>query len=134
NNYTDNREYFYQDLTRRLAEERLNTDSTHRWTNTFGFDNGQAAKVGVITKVAGSAGVSPAWSGSLDGLSRVTTETNTTVRRPVWGTNNGLGTVSIYVDGKPMPVSTTDTQGLNWRGTLELTPGAHQVRAEALHR
>src|SRR5437868_6856053 len=32
-----------------------------------------------------------------------------------------------------MPVSITDTQGLKWRATLDLTPGSHELRAEALH-
>ena len=132
-NFTDNRQYIYADMTRRLAEERLNLDSAHRWTNTFTFDSGQAKGPGVITKVAGSAGVSPVWSASVDALSRVTSETNTTVHRPAWGTNNGLATVSVFVDGKPMPVSITDTQGLKWRATLELTPGSHQLVAAALH-
>src|SRR5438552_4105721 len=90
------------------AEERLNIDPGTRWTSTFGFDKGAAKGPGVVTKIAGSAGVSPAWSsGNLDTFSRVTTETNTTVRRPAWGTNNGIGTVSIFLDGNPMPVSIT---------------------------
>jgi len=27
----------------------------------------------------------------------------------------------------------TDTNGLKWQATLDLTPGSHQLRAEALH-
>jgi len=133
--FTDNRVYFYAIMSRKLTEERLNLDATQRWTNLFTLDNGQTGRAGVITKVANSsgAGVSPVWSGNTDGLSRIATETNTTVHRPAWGTNNGIATVSIFVDNKPMPVSITDTQQLQWRTTLELTPGSHQLRAEALH-
>src|SRR5206468_9302735 len=132
-NFTDNRAYFYAEMSRRLVEERLNIDATRRWTNIFTHDKGQTAGSGVITKVAPAAGASPTWSANIDALSRVTSETNSTVRRPAWGTNNGIASVSVFVDGTPMPVSITDTQGLKWRATLDLTPGAHQIRAEARH-
>src|SRR5205823_9875458 len=88
--FTNSRAFLYKDMGRQLGEERMNLDGTHRWTNTFTLDGGQAGKAGVITKVGQASSLSPTWSAALDSFSRVTTETNTTVRRPALGTNNGL--------------------------------------------
>src|SRR5260221_1191331 len=88
-NFTDSRAYFYGDMNRRMVEERLNLDATHRWTNVCAYDSGQVGGPGALTKVApGGAGVPPAWSGTPDSLSRIATETNSTLRRPAWGNIN----------------------------------------------
>src|SRR5438445_383888 len=120
NTYTDNRAYVYQDMSRRLAEERQDVDASHRWTNLCTYDGAASGGLGVLTKVLPTASATPNWSGSLDNLSRISTETNRTVRRPAWGTNNGLAQISISVNGMPMPVTLTDNKGLQWRATLDL--------------
>jgi len=90
-NFTDSRAYFYEAMSRRLAEERQNIDNSHRWTNLFTFDNAQPGGPGVLNKVAGSAGILPAWSGSIDPLARISIETNSTVRRLALGTEQRRG-------------------------------------------
>src|SRR6185295_8447630 len=57
----------------------------------------------------------------------------TVARRPAHGRVNGPATVTVTLDNQPMPVSVVGTQALNWRATLELTPGPHQLTASAAH-
>ena len=38
--FTDERDYTYAALSRRLVEERVNLDAANRWTNDFVYDGG----------------------------------------------------------------------------------------------
>ncbi len=134
--FTDNRAYLYADYSRRLIDERLNLDASKRWTNIFTYDKGQPAGPGVLTKVGQASSLSQ-WSSSADGLSRITTETNNVIRRLAYGKVNGPATISALLDGQPMPVTVLGTGNTTWtnqwRATLELSPGAHQLTAQARH-
>jgi RHS repeat-associated protein len=131
--FTDNRDYFYAELSRRLVEERLNLDSGKRWTNTFAYDNGTAGRLGVLTRAGQPHAGGAVWTGGADALARITAETNSVSRRAANGRANGPSRITPFLDGQPMPVSVVGTQALNWRTTLELSPGAHELRVSALH-
>ncbi len=133
--FTDSRAYFYASQSRRLIEERLNLDATKRWTNVFAFDAGTAAGPGVLTKLGQPQTGGVTWGGGADVLLRTGTETNNAVRHTAYGNVNGVATVSALLDGVPMPVivAGTGTNGGQWRATLELTPGTHQLVARARH-
>jgi RHS repeat-associated protein len=135
--FTDDRSYTYAELTRRLVDERLNLDATKRWTNTFVYDAGQAAGPGVLTKAGAGTTNLAQWSGVVDGLSRMTNETNNVIRRLANGRVNGPATITALLDGQPMPVTVVGTGNPTWtnqwRATLELSPGAHQLTATARH-
>jgi YD repeat-containing protein len=134
--FTDNRAYFYADQSRRLVEERFNVDLGQRHTNAYTFDNGQAAKAGVLTRVGPVAG-NPAWSGGIDTYGRIAAETNATIQRLAQGRFNGAASVQTRLDGAATPLTIFDSTDPNWpyqwRSQLELTPGAHQLIAEVLH-
>jgi RHS repeat-associated protein len=131
--FTDSRVYTYASLSRRLTEERLNLDSTKLWTNSFIYDNGTASGAGVLTRAGQPAASGIAWKGGADGLLRINNETNSVARRPAYGKVNGLAKVTAFLDGLPIPVTVTGTNALDWRTTLEMTPGSHQLLAYALH-
>jgi RHS repeat-associated protein len=137
--FTDSRSYAYASQSRRLTTEALNLDGAKRWTNNFLFDGGAAAGPGVLTKVAESSSLSSsnAWSGATDNFSRVSAETNTFAHRLAYGRLNGPATVTVSVDGQPVPAAlnyTTSHDWTNrWSATLELAPGAHQITASAQH-
>ena len=133
--FTDSRAYTFATLSRRLTEERLRLDATKLWTNRFTYDHGAAGGPGVLTRMAGtnSAAFQTSWKGGTDALLRISNETNTVARRPASGRVNGPATVTVTLGGKPMPVTVTGTNALDWRTTLELTPGAHQLIAYATH-
>src|SRR5262249_13209869 len=131
----DARSYLYGTFSRRLTEERLNLNSTSRYTNTFAYDAGASAGAGVLTRLGDPA--KGGWSGTLDPLLRVTTETNSALLRSANGRLNGKATVTALLDGTPLPVTlnkTGDPLWTNtWRSTMELTPGAHLLAVSALH-
>jgi RHS repeat-associated protein len=140
--FTDSRSYAYAPLSRRLATEALNLDATHRWTNSFTFDNAVPSGPGVLTLIQESTSPSiqqstNRWSGSVDNFSRISTETNTISHRAAYGRLNGPATVTISVDGHSVPAVlnyTTSHDWTNrWSAMLELTPGAHQLIASAVH-
>src|SRR5205085_211236 len=112
-----------------------NLNASTRWTNTFAYDGGVAAGLGVLTRDAAPGSVN--WSGVTDGFSRVGTETNSVSHRAAYGRLNGPATTSISLDGQPMPAEVLTTSdhlwSSQWRATLELTPGVHQLSASALH-
>jgi hypothetical protein len=127
-------QFFHASQSRRLMEERLNLDAAKRWTNTFTFDGGQPAGPGVLTKASALNANSPlTWSGGTDGLLRIANETNNVVQHLAYGAVNGPATVSALLDSQPLPLSLSGTQALRWLANLELTPGAHQLCAEARH-
>jgi RHS repeat-associated protein len=135
--FTDARQYFYGDFTRRLDQERLNLDGSKRWTNTFTFDNGQAYGPGVLTKVAAPAAGTADWAGATDAFLRINTETNANIRRTAYGRFNGPAAITAFLDGRPQPLSThlgNDAQWvMRWRSSLELSPGTHQLTVSAAH-
>ncbi len=132
--YTNSQSYFYQSFSRRLVEERLNTDNSTRWTNKFTYDNsGSSGGAGVLTRNTQAATTADVWSGARDAFQRVNSETNALVRRSAYGRINGPATVSLLLDGKAMPVTLVGTQGMQWRSTLEMGTGTHQLQASATH-
>jgi RHS repeat-associated protein len=134
--FTDARAYSYAGLSRRLTNEVLNLDATGAWTNLFAYDGGAVGGLGVLTGT-GQASTAARWSGVPDALSRIGGETNTAAFRVAYGRLNGQAAVTALLDGHPMPleiIATGDaTWSRQWRATLELTPGAHQLVASAAH-
>ncbi len=131
--FTDDRTYTYAPSSRRLTRETLNLGPSGRWTNSFTFDNGASGGPGVLTKIAAPNPSSTNWNGGVDAFSRINNETNTVVRRPAYGTVNGLATVTATLDGRFLPVTVVGSNALQWRTMLEMTPGAHEFTASAAH-
>jgi hypothetical protein len=77
------------------------------------------------------------WNGGIDAFSRINTETNANIRRPAYGRVNGPAAVTTLLDGQPTPVTQVDSGDAvwvsEWRLTLELPPGAHQLAVSARH-
>lgn len=135
--FTNSREFTYANWSRRLIDERLNLSSSKRWTNSFVYDKGQAGGPGVLTS-AGAANTNLAqWTGSADAFGRAASGTNNTSSRVAYGRVNGPATISVLLDDRPMPVTVLGTGNTNWtngwRATLEMTPGAHELKATAKH-
>jgi RHS repeat-associated protein len=137
--FTDQRSYAYAPLSRRLTSEMLNLDSSHRWTNSFGFDNGVTAGLGALTSIGfgSSQSSSNSWATSLDAFSRASVETNSTSRVSAAGRFSGSGSVSLLLDGAQVSVTTNETGDpywpSEWTSTFEALPGPHQLTAYALH-
>ena len=128
--FTDSRSYAYANLSRRLTQEQLNLNASTTWTNAFVYDNGVAARVGVLTSAgAGSA----LWNGVADAFSRVNAETNTTVSYAAYGHVNGQATLSAFLDNNQVSVTDIGTNATRWRAQMELSPGKHQLKVAALH-
>jgi RHS repeat-associated protein len=135
--FTDSREFFYGDYSRRLIGERLNLDGTKRWTNSFNYDNDGFGGPGVLTRQGQPETDGIAWSGTTDGFARVNNETSKTLPRVTHGRMNGPASITALLDGRPAPVRVISTGNTNapyqWRATLDLTPGAHQLQVNAVH-
>ena len=136
--FTDSRAYAYASLSRRLTEERLNLNASARWTNAFAYDQGAASGPGVLTRAGPLSTNLATWSGGADGLSRIVSETNTALRHPAQGrmnASNSTASVRLLLDGQPQAVTTLATTNAQWptewRASVELSPGAHQLAAEA---
>jgi RHS repeat-associated protein len=128
--FTDSRSYSYANLSRRLTQEQLNLNASTTWTNAFVYDNGVAARVGVLT----SAGAGTAlWNGVADAFSRVNAETNTTISYAAYGHVNGQATLSAYLDNNQVSVTDIGTNATEWRSEMELSSGKHQLKVAALH-
>ena len=134
--FTDARAYSYASLTRRLTEERLNLDATKRWTNAFAYDGGQPSGPGALTKIGPVSGAAR-WSATTDAFSRLSVATNTVSTRSAYGRANGQSTITALLDGQTMPVAIANNYygdwPINWRATLPLTTGAHQLTVMAAH-
>ena len=133
--FTDSRSYSYSYLSRRLTQETLNLNGSTTWTNHFGYDDGAASGLGVLTSM-GATG-SALWNGGVSPFGRVNAETNTSISYPAYGRLNGQATLTAYLDGQPLAV-TTNASGdasypYEWRAMMELTPGVHQLKVAALH-
>jgi RHS repeat-associated protein len=131
--FTDSRSYTYAYLSRRLIQEQQNLNASTRWTNTLVYDNGTSLGIGLLTQMGQATGTSNKWNGVADAFSRVNTETNNTFQYPAYGHANGPATFNAWLDSQPMPVTAVGTQAIQWRASMELTPGAHQLTVSATH-
>ena len=131
--FTDSRAYSYASLTRRLTQEQLNLNAGTTWTNTLAYDNGIAAGPGVLTQMGQANSASNEWSSGADAFSRVSAETNNTFIYAAYGHVNGQSTLSAWLDSQPVSVTGVGTNAMQWRATMELSPGTHQLTVSALH-
>jgi RHS repeat-associated protein len=131
--FTDSRVYGYATLSRRLTYEQLNLNDSATWTNNFTYDNGVTAGPGVLTQMGQTTGTAGDWKGAADVFSRVNAETNNTFSYPAYGHVNGQATLSAWLDNQPISISATGTNAMQWRATMELSPGTHQLTVAALH-
>jgi YD repeat-containing protein len=131
--FTDSRAYAYASLSRRLTQEQLNLNAGATWTNTLTYDNGVAAGPGVLTQMGQVNSTSNKWNSAADAFSRVSSETNNTFQFAAYGHVNGQSSLSGWLDSQPVAVSGTGTNAMQWRATMELTPGAHQLKVAAAH-
>jgi len=130
NDFVDSRAYSYATSSRRLTQEQLNMNAATTWTNTFGYDNGAAQGPGVLT----SSGNGPAsWTGGTDAFSRVNTATNSLISYAAFGHVNGQSTLSAWLDNQPVSVSSVGTNAMQWRASMELAQGSHQLLVAAQH-
>lgn len=132
--FTDNRLYSYANLSRRLASEQLNLNSSTTWTNSFAYDRGVAGGPGALT-TDGPVGASFGlwWSGIPDAFSRVNAETNNAIGYLAYGAVNGQSTLSAWLDNQPIQIMDAGTNNMQWRTFIELAQGAHQLKVSALH-
>ena len=131
--FTDSRSYAYAGLSRRLTQEQLNLNGSAVWTNTMAYDKGVAAGLGVLTQMGQITGTSNKWTGVADVFARIATETNSTSQYAAYGHVNGQSTLSAWLDNQPASVTGVGTNAMQWRATMELTPGAHHLTIAALH-
>jgi RHS repeat-associated protein len=129
----DNRAYAYANASRRLTQEQLNVNASTTWTNTFAYDNGTVSGPGVLTSAGQSGASIPQWSGLAGSFSRIVASTNTMIGYAAYGHTVGLVTLSALLDNQPVPVTatSTDTNSMQWRAPLQLTPGTHQLTVAA---
>lgn len=139
-NFTDARSYAYAPLSRRLTEEKLNISASVNWTTQFQYDKGIAGGPGILTSIADPQSGGASWTADVDEFRRVKQETNNVVRRFAHGRVNGsnqIATVSVFLDSKPLPVTTVGTSQTNWPvqwwAQLELLPGTHTLQGRATH-
>jgi RHS repeat-associated protein len=130
--FTDSHAYSYALLSRRLIQEKLNLNASTSWTNTMVYDGGVPAGLGVLTQMGKTGSASNLWTGSTDAFSRVNFETNNTSQYPAYGHANGQATLTAWLDSQPVSVTGSGTNTMQWRATMELTPGAHQLKVSAL--
>lgn len=135
-NFTDNRSYGYSPLTRRLSQEKISMTSSSSLTTQFQYDKGATAGAGVLTTIADSQAGGANWNADVDEFRRVKQETNNVVRRFAYGRVNGsnqVASVSVFLDSKPLPVTTVGTTDpawpLQWWAYLELLPSPHSLEA-----
>jgi RHS repeat-associated protein len=129
--FTDTRNFAYGSLNRRLAQETFNVGSGQIVTNAYTFDNGASGGMGILTTATESSSTTNSWGGGLDVFSRVVNGTNTVAHRPAYGSINGPANVTATLDGHPIAVTLIGTNGGQWRATLDLTAGTHQLTASA---
>jgi RHS repeat-associated protein len=135
--FTDSRIYSYASLTRRLTQEQINLNASTAWTNNFTYDTGTASGPGVLTQMGVPGTASANWNGGVSPFSRVNTETNTSIVYPAYGRVNGQSSLSAFLDGEPLSITTNNTvdpsNPIRWYTTMELTPGTHQLKVAAAH-
>jgi YD repeat-containing protein len=131
--FTDSRVYSYAALSRRLVQEQQNLNSSTSWTNNLTYDGGASSEAGVLTQIGQGNTVSNSWSGVPDALSRVSSETNDAYQYAAYGHVNGQASLSAWLDGQPVTLTSGGTNAMQWRAMLELNPGVHQLKLSALH-
>ncbi|HEV2319936.1 MAG TPA: DUF6531 domain-containing protein [Verrucomicrobiae bacterium] len=131
--FTDSRSYSYANLSRRLTSEQLNLNNSTTWTNSFAYDNGNAAGPGALTLMGQANGSAGLWDAGVDAFSRINSETNNTFPYPAYGHVNGQATLSAWLDNNPVSISGYGTNAMQWQATMELSPGVHQLAVAALH-
>jgi RHS repeat-associated protein len=127
---TDNRLYMYATASRRLVQEQLNLSASTTWTNTFVYDNGAAAGPGVLTSSGNGSAV---WTGGTDAFSRINSGTDTLIPYSAFGHVNGQSTLSAWLDNQPVSVTGVGTNAMQWRSSMELAQGTHQLLVAAAH-
>ena len=128
--FTDSRSYSYANSSRRLTQEQLNLNGSTRWTNNLAYDGGTSSGPGALTSVGQTSAL---WRGAADSFSRVATETNNNFFYASYGHANGPATFSAWLDNQPTPVTAVGTQAIQWRATMEMGAGNHQLRVAAVH-
>ena len=131
--FTDTRKFAYGSLNRRLTQESFNVGSSQFVTNAYTFDNGLGGGMGVLTKATENSSTANSWSGGLDTFSRIGKATNSVAHRPAYGKINGKAIITALLDNRPVAVTVAGTNGGQWRATLDLTPGTHQLTTTAVH-
>jgi RHS repeat-associated protein len=131
--FTDNHAYSYAPLSRRLVQEQLNLNAGTSWTNAMTYDNGVPAGPGVLTQIGQATGTGGKWSSSSDAFSRVANETNNSIQFAAYGHVNGQSTLDAWLDNQPVSITGIGTNAMQWRASMELTPGAHQLKVAANH-
>jgi len=128
--FTDSRSYTYANSTRRLTQEQLNLNAATAWTNNFGYDDGAVRGPGALT----SSGNGPAsWTGGTDAFSRISTATNNLIPFAAFGHVNGQSSLAAWLDGQPVSVTGVGTNAMQWRASMELAQGQHQLLVAANH-
>jgi RHS repeat-associated protein len=129
----DNRLYTYATASRRLTQEQLNLSASTTWTNTFSYDGGTASGPGALTTAGQLGGGTASWNGGTDAFSRINTATNSLIPYTAFGHVNGQSTLSAWLDSLPVSVTGEGTNAMQWRASMELAPGAHQLLLAAAH-
>jgi RHS repeat-associated protein len=131
--FTDSRSYTYANLSRRLTQEQLNLNDSTTWTNSFVYDQGASGGLGVLTTMGQVGQSSGLWSGAPDAFSRVNIETNNSFSYSAYGHVNGQATLSAWLDGNYIPIMGLGTNAMQWRATMDLSHGTHELEVAALH-
>ena len=132
--FTDSRSYAYANLSRRLTQEIVGLSTNNSWTNVFAYDSGIPGGPGVLTSDRQSAGTNVVWKAGTDAFSRVNAATNSVAQRQAYGMLNGTATMTAFLDGNPINVTTIGSNDVyEWRSQLALQPGAHQLIVNALN-
>ncbi len=133
--FTDTREYSYGTYNRRLITEKIGLSAAKSWTNNLVYDgnNNSIGGPGLLTRSGASSSSLATWNGGADALARVGAETNTVIRRAADGRVNGPSTVKATLDGVSVGTTILETNGGQWRASLDLTPGTHQLSVTAYH-
>ncbi len=131
--FTDARSYAYANLSRRLTQEQLNLNTSTIWTNSFIYDQGVVGSLGVLTAMGQIGQNSGLWDGASDAFSRVNTETNNSFSYAAYGHANSQATFSALLDGNSIPIIGLGTNAMQWRATMDLSRGTHQLQVAAVH-
>jgi RHS repeat-associated protein len=129
----DARSYNYASLSRRLTQEQLNLNATTAWTNSFVYDQGTSGGLGVLTAMGQIGQNSGLWNGAPDAFSRVNSETNNSFSYAAYGHANGQAAFSAWLDGNSIPIMGLGTNAMQWRATMDLSRGTHQLEVAAEH-
>ena len=136
NDFTDTRTFDYGSLHRRLTSETFNLGNGQAVTNAYSFDQGQSARIGVLTSAGQSGSLSASWnvaSTNQDAFQRVKGERATVLRRIAKGTVNGPAALRANLNGRPVDLHYNPATGGNWSGEVGLTTGTNTLALYADH-